>query len=105
LAEIDYTLKDARCAEGDNQEPWLKQRHPLMRRSAFTIAWEGGGEVSSIPSGADKIRAFHPTTYVQDEAAWLPEGEDCLNSVRPSGARIIAISSARAGWFADQCQL
>jgi len=87
----------------DNQEPWLKARHPLSRRSTFTIAWEGGGEVASIPSGADKIRAFHPTTYVMDEAAYLPEGEDCLNSVRPTGARIIAISSARAGWFGDEC--
>jgi hypothetical protein len=88
----------------DNQEPWLKQRHPLIRRSSFAIAWEGGGEVAAIPSGADKIRAFHPTTYVMDEAAYLPEGEDCLAAVSPSGARIIAISSARAGWFGDQCE-
>lgn len=71
----------------DSQEPWLKQRHPLVRRSTFTMAWQGGGEVSAIPSGADKTRAFHPTTYVMDEAAYLPEGEDCLNAVRPTGAR------------------
>ena len=88
----------------DYQEPWLKQRHPLTRKSTFTIAWEGGGEVSAIPSGADKIRAFHPTTYVLDEAAYIPEGEECLNAVRPTGARIVAISSARAGWFGDICQ-
>jgi len=89
----------------DNQPEWLKKRHPLSRRSTFTIAFEGGGEVASIPSGADKIRAYHPTWYVMDEAAYLPDGEQCLAAVRPSGARIIAISSARAGWFADQCSL
>ncbi len=89
----------------ENQEPWLKERHPLSRLSTFAIAWQGGGEVASIPSGADKIRAFHPTTYIMDEAGYLPEGEDCLGAVRPTGARIIAISTARAGWFGDQCSL
>jgi hypothetical protein len=89
----------------DNQEPWLKQRHPLARLSTFAIAWKDGGEVASIPSGADKSRAFHPTTYAMDEAAYLPEGEECLAAVRPSGARIIAISSAHPGWFGDICSL
>jgi hypothetical protein len=88
----------------DNQEDWLKQRHPLIRRSIYAIAWAGGGEVASIPSGPDKIRAFHPTWYIQDESAFLPEGEECLSAVLPSGARIICISSAAPGWFGDQCQ-
>jgi hypothetical protein len=87
----------------DNQEEWLKRRHPLARRTAFAISWADGGEVAAIPSGADKIRSFHSTTYVMDEAAYLPEGEDCLAAVRPSGARIICISTARDGWFAQQC--
>jgi len=75
------------------------------RRSTFTRAWERGGEISAIPSGPEKIRAYHPTWYLMDEAAYLPDGEECLAAVRPSGARIIAISSARAGWFADQISL
>jgi hypothetical protein len=110
---VIQTLSEDRCAHlidyvrqlWDNQEPWLQQRHRLTRRSTFAIAWEGGGEVASIPSGADKIRAFHPTTYIMDEAAFLPEGEECLSAVRPSGARIIAISTAHAGWFGDSCSL
>jgi hypothetical protein len=87
----------------DNQEPWLKQRHPLKRCSSFALGWEAGGEVAVIASGADKIRMYHPSNYIMDEAAYLPEGEECLNAVIPTGARIIAISSARAGWFGDQC--
>lgn len=70
----------------DNQEEFLKQRHPLVRRSAFSLVWEGGGEVSAIPSGADKIRAFHPTTCIQDESAFMVEGEEALNAVLPTGA-------------------
>ncbi len=95
---IDYVR-----AFWEHQPEWLKQRHPLKRRSAFAIAWQGGGEVASIPSGADKIRAFHPTWYVQDESAFLPEGEEALSAVFPTGARIICISSAAPGWFGDQC--
>jgi hypothetical protein len=87
----------------DNQEDWLKLRHPLVRRTTFAIAWAGGGEVASIPSGADKIRTFHPTWYIQDESAHIPEGEECLSAVKPSGARIICISSAAPGWFAYEC--
>ena len=87
----------------DNQDEFLKQRHPLVRRSSFTLQWQSGGEVSAIPSGADKIRAFHPTTYVQDESAFMPEGEEALGAVMPTGAYVICISSARAGWFGDQC--
>jgi hypothetical protein len=59
--------------------------------------------VAAIPSGADKIRAFHPTTYVQDESAFMVEGEEALGAVMPTGAYVICISSAQAGWYGDQC--
>jgi hypothetical protein len=109
---IVQTANEDKCAHlidyvrqlWDNQEDWLKRRHPLIRRSAYALAWAGGGEVASIPSGPDKIRAFHPTWYVQDESAFLPEGEACLSAVKPAGAHVICISSAASGWFGDQCQ-
>jgi len=88
----------------EHQPAWLRDRHPLVRRSTYTITWQGGGEVSSIPSGEGKIRAFHPTWYIQDESAHIPEGEACLSAVLPTGARVICISSAAPGWFASQCQ-
>jgi len=61
------------------------------------------GREAAIPTGQDKIRAFHPIRYIQDEAPFLPDGEECLSAVIPTGAYIICISTARAGWFADQC--
>lgn len=87
----------------EHQDPWLAERHPIEKRSAFTIRWKSGGEVSAIPSGANAIRAFHPTTYVQDESAFMPEGEEALNAVKPTLARIICISTAAPGWFGDMC--
>ena len=87
----------------DYQEPWLSQLHPVEKRTAFTISWRGGGEVAAIPSGANAIRAFHPTRYVQDESAFMVEGEEALNAVTPTGAKVICISTAASGWFSDMC--
>jgi len=51
----------------------------------------------------NKIRLYHPTRYVMDEAAFLPEAEQCYNAANPVAQQIIAISSAGPGWFGDQC--
>jgi len=89
----------------DHQDPGLSRLHPIERRSAFTIAWEGGGEVAAIPGGKDAIRAFHPTLYLQDESAFVPEGEAALGAVMPTGARFICISTAAPGWFGNMCSI
>jgi hypothetical protein len=88
----------------DLQPDWLKARHPLKRKSAFSVEWANGGEVCCIPSGAEKSRGYHSTYYIQDESAWIVDGEQCLAAVKPSGAKIICISSAAPGWFADECE-
>lgn len=87
-----------------NQAPHLKVRHPLKRDpGVYEVNWRSGGRVMSIPHGADKIRMYHPTLYVIDEAAFLPEVEDCYNAAMPVATQIIAISSAGPGWFGDIC--
>lgn len=89
-----------------NQEPWLKSRHPLLgEASQLSLEWADGGRVFGIPKGEHKIRMFHPTIYVMDEAAFLPEAEQCYNAASPVAKQIIAISSAGPGWFGDQCSL
>ena len=87
------------------QDPGLTRLHPIKRQNAFSIIWAHGGAVDAVPGGADAIRSFHPSLFIQDEAAHIPEGEESLNAVTPSQARIIAISTAAPGWFADACTL
>jgi len=88
----------------ENQAPWLRERHPLRGETSRTkIEWESGGRVLAIPAGVNKIRLYHPTRYVMDEAAFLPEAEQCYNAAHPVAQQIIAISSAGPGWFGDQC--
>jgi hypothetical protein len=89
----------------DYQEPWISELHPVAKRSVFAISWKGGGEVAAIPGGADAIRAFHPTMYIQDESAFMVEGYQALMAVMPSHAKAICISTANAGWFGDACSL
>ena len=84
--------------------PVDEQRHPLSRQSMTHIVWQAGGSVMAIPSGADKIRAFHPALYIQDESAFLPEGEASLAAMMPTGARFICVSTAAPGWYETQCQ-
>lgn len=87
-----------------NQEPFLRERHPLMGEVSSThIGWKDGGEVFGIPKGSNKIRLYHPTIYIMDEAAFLPEAEECFNAAQPVAGQIIAISSAGPSWFGDQC--
>lgn len=87
-----------------NQEPFLLKRHPLSgEASQLSIEWKDGGRVFGIPKGEHKIRMYHPTIYVMDEAAFLPEAEQCFNAAHPVAKQIIAISSAGPGWFGDEC--
>ncbi len=87
-----------------NQADFLRTMHPLKGEvSALHIGWKDGGEVFGIPKGENKIRLYHPTIYIMDEAAFLPEAQECFDAAQPVAAQIIAISSAAPGWFADQC--
>lgn len=86
-----------------HQPDWLKAMHPLEAQSLSEVKWKDGGRVLAIPKGVNKIRLYHPTRYVMDEAAFLPEAEACYNAAHPVAQQIIAISSAGPGWFADQC--
>ena len=36
-----------------------------------------------------------------DEAAFLPEAQQCYDTVQPVAKQIIAVSSAEPGWFGD----
>jgi hypothetical protein len=89
-----------------NQPDWLRARHPLKAPATnLQIEWADGGRIFGIPKGVNQMRMFHPTLYIMDEAAFLPEAEQCFNVAQPVAGQIIAISSAGPGWFADQCSL
>jgi hypothetical protein len=106
--EKDRELIDYCSQLWRNQKDWLRDRHPLANGNkepnTFSLNYEAGGRVIAIPSGAHKIRLYHPTLYVLDEAAFLPEAQACYDTAHPVAAQIIGISSAAPSWFGDECQ-
>ena len=88
-----------------NQDEFLTARHPLSRKepTAHELDFAAGGRVLAIPSGEDKIRIYHPTLLVLDEAAFLPEAQQCYDAAFPVTQQIIAISTANPGWFGEEC--
>jgi hypothetical protein len=90
-----------------NQNDWLKHGHPLATKEPTVqeLTFADGGRVRAIPSGENQIRLYHPTLYVQDESAFLPEAEQCFNAAMPVAKQIIGISTAAPGFFGDQCSL
>jgi len=89
-----------------HQPDWLKVRHPLAAEAShLSIEWKDSGRVFGIPHGEHKIRIFHPTIVIFDEAAFLSDFEQSYNSAQPVAKQIIAISSAGPGRFGDLCSL
>ena len=88
-----------------NQSEEMKALHPA-EVSASEINWKAGGRVLGVPAGQHQIRTYHPTIYIMDEAAFLPEAEQCYSATLASSphCQIIAVSSAGPGWFGQQCE-
>lgn len=62
-----------------------------------------GSAMTGIPGGANKVRSYHPTVYVADEAAIMVDLEDCESNARATRChQLIKISSANVGYMHDQ---
>lgn len=91
----------------ENQEPWMREHFPLSPdciHSRLHISWQKTGKVMGIPGGTRQIATFHPTGYIQDEAAFWPEFLSCYAVADPVAGWIWSISSAGPGDFANECE-
>jgi transposase-like protein len=82
----------------------IKKAYPLARQpeSNSEIAFANGSRIIAIPGGGDQIRSYHPWALLMDEAAFMPEaGEAFDNALSACNKRVVVISSAGPGWFAD----
>jgi hypothetical protein len=87
----------------DNQAGWQKAMHPLIQTNTLHIKWRDGGEIFGIPAGENQIRMHHPTIVIFDEAATMPEFQQCWDAAHPVAGQMLAISSAAIGSFANMC--
>jgi len=89
----------------DQQDERLKRRFPLTKplssQAALKLEFASGSRLIGIPEGADQIRSFHPWGLLMDEAAFQPEAGEAYDDAVPVCQKIIVVSSAGPGWFAD----
>lgn len=89
----------------EQQDPFLQWLHPLEKPSqdmpADRFTWKNGSQVMAFPAGAEQIRQYHPSIYLMDEAAFLPEAEQSWGAAHPVSGQIIAVSSAGPSWFGE----
>ena len=86
------------------QDSWMKSRVQLKADNVTELTLSNGSHILAVPKGANQVRLFHPYGYMMDEAAFLPEAQQCYDTVQPVAKQVIAVSSAAPGWFADECE-
>jgi len=89
----------------EQQDEQLKRHFPLAKplkeQAALKLEFANGSRIVGIPEGADQIRSFHPWGLLMDEAAFQPEAGEAYDAAVPVCQKIIVVSSAGPGWFAD----
>jgi transposase-like protein len=98
LVEYAKTLYDRQHAELKRAFPLTKQ---LKDMADGELVFANNSRIIGIPGGADQIRSYHPWGLLMDEAAFMPEAGDCYNNALPVCKRIVVLSSAGPGWFAE----
>jgi len=87
----------------DRSDEAIRKAHPLKSRiqAAGRLEFAHGSRIIGIPGGGDQIRSYHPWGLFQDEAAFMPEAGQCYDHAVPVCKKIVVLSSAGPGWFAD----
>ena len=91
----------------DRQRPELQQAFPLTKELKYmaggVLEFAHGSRIIGIPGGGDQVRSYHPWGLLQDEAAFMPEAGEAYDNAVPVCQKIVVLSSAGPGWFADMC--
>ena len=87
----------------ERQHPEIQKAYPLKRKhqAAGILEFAHGSRIIGIPGGGDQIRSYHPWGLFQDEAAFMPEAGESYDHAVPVCQKIVVVSSAGPGWFAD----
>ncbi len=89
----------------NNQEPWLKLEFPLDRKLSDLprdlIRWKNGSRIIGIPNDPEKIRMYHPTGMLMDEAAFMQRFQANRETAIHACQFIVALSSAGPSEFGD----
>jgi hypothetical protein len=83
---------------------WLQEEKGTLDSSYGKLMFGNGSKIWGIPQGGDMIRSYTPSLVISDEAAFQPEFGGAYLAILPAikhGGKMIAVSSANQGFFAD----
>jgi hypothetical protein len=83
----------------------IRKAYPLAKKNqaADVLEFAHGSRIIAIPGGGDQIRSYHPWGLLMDEAAFMPEAGESYDNAVPVCKKMVVLSSAGPGWFADIC--
>jgi hypothetical protein len=73
------------------------------KQNWLELAFGNDSRIVGIPSGAAKVRSYHPTALLMDEAAFIPDASDSFNEAISACQKIVVVSSAGPGFFESVC--
>jgi len=92
----------------DQQDERLKRMFPVKKpawdQADGWLEFAHDSRIIGIPQGADQIRSYHPWALLMDEAAFQEQAGEAYDDAVPACHKIIVVSSAGPGWFADFVQ-
>jgi len=92
----------------DQQDADIKAAYPLVKPSSqqgwLELNFANGSRIIGIPHGEDKVRSYHPWAILLDEAAFVEDAGGSYAAAISACKKIIVLSSAGPGWFADVVQ-
>ena len=87
----------------ENQDEDIKAQYPLPvplgRQNQLELDFGHGSRIVGIPHGMDKIRSYHPTMLLIDEAAFVHDAAQSYEEAISACKKIVVLSSAAPGWF------
>lgn len=85
------------------QPAWMQAKNRIVTDNNTELERANGSKVVAIPQGENQVRLYHPYGYLMDEAAFLPDAEQCFNAARPVVKQVIAVSTDELGWYHNCC--
>lgn len=83
---------------------WVRDQCPLEQQSLHKLVWKNGSTIRSLAATKSAGRSFTATLVLMDEAAFMANGEELYNALKPTidgGGQLFVVSTANGetGFF------
>lgn len=84
-----------------NLPDWLKAWNPVTTSFGIMNFSRTNSKAWGVPQGDNIVRSYTASLLFADEAAFQPEFEEAYAAALPMAEKIVAVSTANPGYFAE----